>query len=282
MQTALMVAGGAAFLSVGAAGLVLMQGPKSSERTAEVTPLGANPRASVALAPGLAPAADGGFGPEPVYAQVRADVEAGAAGAVGRLKALAAAGHAQAQLYLAQLYDAGEAGLPQDPVEARRLTALAAENGDVRAMHNLGVYYFRGEGGGRDLPTAVKWFEKAGAAGVVESQYNLGLIYQSGSGAPKDLAKARMWFQRAADRGDADARKALAALPAMAPAPAAAPAETAALRPSINVEQTQRVLARLGYYQGPVDGYASPAYRMALSAYQRDLVPGRGPPVTER
>lgn len=290
MQTALMVAGGAAFLSVGAAGLVLMQGPQDQDRTAEVAPIGDNPRASVALAPGLASPGAGAasFQPSPVFAQVRAGVEAGEPGALGKLKALAEAGHAQAQLYLAQLYDAGEAGLPQDPAEARRLTTLAAESGDVRAMHNLGVYYFRGEGGGKDLPTAVSWFEKAAAAGVVESQYNLGLIYQSGSGAAKDLDKARTWFQRAADRGDDDARQALAKLaPAAAkPAPAAtaapASAATAALRPSINVQQTQKVLARLGYYDGPADGYSNPAYRMALAAYQRDLSPGPRPYVSER
>lgn len=289
MQTALMVAGGAAFLSVGAAGLVLMQGPKDQDRTAEVAPIGDNPRASVALAPGLASPGAASIQPSPVFAQVRAGVEAGEPGALGKLKALAEAGHAQAQLYLAQLYDAGEAGLPQDPVEARRLTTLAAENGDVRAMHNLGVYYFRGEGGGQDLPTAVKWFEKAAAAGVVESQYNLGLIYESGSGAPKDLERARMWFQRAADRGDADARQALAKLspkaPAAAPvtpAPAPAATATAAMGPSVNVQQTQKVLARLGYYDGPADGYSNPAYRMALAAYQRDLAPGPRPHVSAR
>lgn len=276
LQTALMVAGGAAFLSVGAAGLTLMQDAPPQPTQAEISPFGAMPRAAVALsrptpssAPEAPPAATA-----PVYAQVRADVEAGAPGAVGRLKALAEAGHPQAQLYLGQLYDLGDAGLARDPVEARRLVGLAAEAGDPNAMHNLGVFYFRGEGGAQDLANAAQWFHRAAEAGIVESQYNLGLLYRSGSGVPKDLAQARRWFRAAAARGDADARRALAGLePKAAPQsaaasrrPAAAPAATA----SQNVRQTQLILGRLGYYDGPADGFSNPAYRTALSEYQRD------------
>jgi len=214
LQTALMVAGGAAFLSVGAAGLTLMQGPGEKQEAVQDAPLGPQPRAAIALAPaGFAPGPDVTEPPvPPVFAQVRADVEAGMPGALARLKALADANHPQAQLYLAQLYDGGEAGLAQDPAEARRLTALAAENGEARAMHNLGVYFFRGEGGPQDLTSAAQWFRKAASAGVVESQYNLGLLYQTGNGVPQDLAEARRWFATAAAGGDAQARQALAQL----------------------------------------------------------------------
>ena len=278
MQTALMVAGGAAFLSVGAAGLTLMQGPAAPRTVAdasEPSPFPAAPRAAMALAPGL-----GGESSRltpSVFARVKADVETGSPGALARLKALADAGDAGAQLYLAQLYDGGEAGLPRDIAEARRLTALSAEAGDAQAMHNLGVYFFRGEGGAQDLASAAQWFRKAAAAGVVESQYNLGLLYQSGSGVRRDLAQARHWFGQAARRGDAEAKQALAELsprpgarstpprkPASAPAAASAGA-------SQNVRQTQLILSRLGYYEGPADGLSSPAYRTALAEYQRDL-----------
>lgn len=225
--------------------------------------------------------------PQPVFAKVRADVEAGAPGALNTLKSLAEANHAQAQLYLAQLYDEGEAGLPRNPAEARRLTTLAAENGDVKAAHNLGVYLFRGEGGPQDLTGAAQWFGKAAAAGVVESQYNLGLLYQSGSGLPRDLVRAKAWFERAAAKGDVEARKALADMagsetrpkPKAPPKPAAAPAPAAALTPahSMNVRQTQLVLTRLGYYDGPLDGRASVAYDRALAEYRRDQ--SGGPPL---
>lgn len=280
LQTALMVAGGAAFLSVGAAGLTLMQGAPPEPTQAELSPFGAAPRAAVAIsrpdAAARAPA------PMPDYAQVRAEVEAGKPDAVARLKTLAESGHPQAQIYLAQLYDLGEAGLPRDPVEARRLIALAAESGDAQAMHNLGVFYFRGEGGAQDLASAVQWFRKAAAAGVVESQYNLGLLYQSGSGVTQDLAQARYWFGQAAALGDLEARRALALLSPQSAAPrstpnaATTPASARRAAPtgplaSQNVRQTQLVLARLGYYEGPADGLTNPAYRAALADYQRDL-----------
>jgi len=170
---------------------------------------------------------------------------------------------------------------------------LAAENGDVHAMHNLGVYYFRGEGGAQDLVGAARWFQRAASAGVVESQYNLGLLYQSGSGVPRDLVQARKWFGEAAAKGDVEARKALAALQGQAaprPAAAATPAHKpqtlakAAATPapapaaSQNVRQTQLLLARLGYYEGPTDGIATAPFRTALADYQRDQADLAGAP----
>jgi localization factor PodJL len=273
LQTALLVAGGAAFLSVGAAGLTLMQGPAGGARDAEISPLGPNPRAAVALSAPARPVST------PVLEQVRRDVENGAPGAIARLKALADADHPQAQLYLAQLYDLGQAGMARDPVEARRLVALAAENGDIQAMHNLGVFYFRGEGGPQDLASAAKWFRKAAEGGVIESQYNLALLYQTGSGLQKDLTKARYWFAEAAGQGDTEASRALASLDRPSkPSPAGTPAGqtrpyTPATGPGVsqNVRQTQLILARLGYYDGPADGLSNPAYRTALSAYQTAL-----------
>lgn len=289
LQTALLVAGGAAFLSVGAAGLTLMQGARAPQHV-ESWPFGKSPRLSVALSPGFAggQAATNPPGAPLTFEQIRGDVEAGVPGALTNLKALSDLGHPQAQLYLAQLYDLGEAGVPQNPAEARRLVTLAAQSGDVHAMHNLGVYYFRGEGGAQDLVGAAQWFQKAAAAGVVESQYNLGLLYQSGSGVPRDLVQARHWFGEAAAKGDAEARKALAALQGQAaPRPAAATAHTApAHKPqalakaaqatvpapaaSQNVRQTQLLLARLGYYEGPADGFATAPFQAALADYQRD------------
>uniref|UniRef100_UPI0025E97BC4 tetratricopeptide repeat protein n=1 Tax=Phenylobacterium sp. TaxID=1871053 RepID=UPI0025E97BC4 len=169
----------------------------------------------------------------------------------------------------------------------------AAENGDVKAMHNLGVYLFRGEGGPQDLTGAARWFGKAASNGVVESQYNLGLLYQSGSGLPKDLVRARAWFERAAEKGDEQAKKALAEMgpkselkasrsqpskPPVKHAAKAAPASAALpAAPSMNVRQAQLILTRLGYYDGPLDGRASIAYDRALAEYRRDQ--SGGPPL---
>ena len=264
LQTALMVAGGAAFLSLGAAGLTQMEGARPKiEHVAVAGPTTDAPRAGIALGPaGFAPpgrAATAPADPATEFPSVQADVEADRLAGVDRLKALAAAAYPPAQLYLAQLLESGAHGQVQNLVEARRLTALAAEAGEPKAMHNLAVYFFRGDGGAQDLASAAQWFRKAAAAGVVESQFNLGLVYQSGSGVTKDLTQARQWFERAAASGDAEAREAALALDPKRAAPAA----------PLGVSDAQRILARLGYYQGAADGRVNPAFRTALAGYQR-------------
>lgn len=211
VQTALMVAGSAAFLSVGAAGVVLMNGPQAEGESSVQAQLGTSPRAAVAIAPGPAaerdaPVVDAEL--QQRFTEAVRTVEAGRPGGLAKLKAVADAGHAPAQFYLAQLYEGGRSGVVQNMTEARRWTARAAEGGEANAMHNLGLYYFRGEGGPQDLASAAQWFRKAAELGVVDSQYNLGLMYQSGSGVQKDPAEALKWFSQAAARGDGLARTA--------------------------------------------------------------------------
>jgi localization factor PodJL len=303
-QTALMVAGGAAFLSVGAAGVVLMEGPGSPRQAEESQPLEATPRAALALAPDTsappakpvietpspAPAADAAppAAPDPEatdYIETVRAVEAGQAGALAHLKVLAEGGWSPAQVYLARLYETGQAGVVQNLAEARKWTARAAEAGDPPAMHNLALYYFRGEGGPQDATVAAQWFKKAAERGIVDSQYNLGLLYQSGSGVPRDLAQAYRWFTVAANAGDTEARAAatqladklssvqLAAAEGQAGAaapPSAAPPAAKPAGPPLSVAGAQRVLGRLGYYKGHPDGTASRQLKLAVAAYQRD------------
>jgi localization factor PodJL len=241
LQTAIMVAGGAAFLSVGAAGVVLMQGP-AAHPPAEVAQVGdvqasggqagagaaddaEAPRAAVALAPHAvepvtpAPAAvpaEFADSPRPpaqladalltAYASAVKGVEAGEPGALAKLRAIAEAGHPPAQFYLGKLYETGDHGVKQSLSEARRWTQRAAEGGDAAAMHNLALFNFRGEGGAQDLAVAARWFRAAAEQGIVDSQYNLGLLYQSGSGVEADPVQAYAWFSIAGAGGDAQAR----------------------------------------------------------------------------
>jgi localization factor PodJL len=299
-QTALLLAGGAAFLSVGAAGVVLMEGPG-----AHVVPeiaLAQPPetaRAAVALAPqplgptapvaGEAANEETAAAPEPRpqpsadYAAAVRDVETGQAGGLAKLKVVAEAGYAPAQFYLAKLYETGVSGVVKNMAEARRWTARAAEGGDRSAMHNLALYYFRGEGGPQDLATAARWFRKAAEAGVVDSQYNLGLLYQSGSGVERDDAEAYRWFTAAANGGDAQARANAVELEAkLSPAQLAAVDRTAAtfhprseIAPQAQASREAtlgmagRILGRLGYYKGhPAAGSAE--MKLAVENFQRD------------
>ena len=313
-QTALMVAGGAAFLSVGAAGVVLLEGSGTRPDSPLAPIFDATPRAAVALAPqALAPTASlaGARQAEPAAVQIPdppAPVDALATafaaafkgvaqhepGALGRLRAIADAGHVPAQLALARFYADGKAGVTQSLPEARKWTARAAEGGDPAAMHNLALYYFRGEGGPQDTAAAAGWFRKAAQRGVTDSQYNLAQLYQAGSGVPRDLAEAYKWFSIAAIGGDAQARAAAVALEdhlstgqlaaaesaadhfkatgdavAQTLAPVVAP-PVASLNSGPALARAQKVLGRLGYYTGPTDGAMSRNLQLAVATYQRD------------
>ena len=308
LQTAILVAGGAAFLSVGAAGVVLVQGPpaRPAPELASVDD-GQPARAAVALSPqaintqalssqALEPTAPGD-GPRPpaqladalltAFGNAAKGVEADEPGALAKLKAIAEAGHPPAQFYLGKLYEAGDHGVKQDLAAARLWTERAAEGGDAAAMHNLALFDFRGEGGGQDLASAAHWFRAAAEQGIVDSQYNLGLLYQSGSGVERDPIQAYVWFSIAAAGGDAQARANAQALRGdLTPkqrvaADGAAAAFTARIgggatqtagsaKPMVSVVAVQRILGRLGYYEGPANGAGSPQLKAAVAAYQRD------------
>jgi len=185
------------------------------------------------------------------------------------------------------MYESGKGGVKKDMAEARRWSERAANAGDPRAMHNLALYYFKGEGGPRNTTTAATWFRKAADMGLVDSQFNLAQLYEQGLGVSQNPAEAYKWFEIAGRSGDATARGRAASLRNQLTAEAQRTAERSALafRPqtqvqtasaaastaaSTNLGMAQRVLSQLGYYQGPRDGVPSPALQMAISAYQRD------------
>lgn len=255
---------------------------------------GVSPRAAVALSPQPA-LGDEDTGPTgqmrddfpALYAEAVRQVEEGAAGGVDEVRRVANLGYAPAQFYLAKLYENGGAGVAKDMTEARRWTERAAQGGDRKAMHNLALYYFEGQGGPKNSTTAAQWFRRAADLGLVDSQYNLGRLYEEGFGVSQNAAEAYKWFMIAGKAGDKDAAasaerikdsltpaaQAVAerAASAFRPTEAAAPVATAAAGVSPEALQTaQRALSRLGYYQGPTDGTASPALRLAVAAYQRD------------
>jgi localization factor PodJL len=204
------------------------------------------------------------------------------------LKRVANGGYPAAQFYLSKLLESGKGGVKRDMVEARRWSERAANGGDPRAMHNLALYYFKGEGGPRNSTTAALWFRKAADTGLVDSQFNLAQLYESGLGVSQNAAEAYKWYVIAGRAGDATARGRANALRPQLTAEALgtadrsaqafraqAPVQTAALAPTSvgargDLGMAQQALSRLGYYQGPRDGVASPALRMAIAAFQRD------------
>jgi len=83
--------------------------------------------------------------------------------------------------------------------EAVKWYELAAENGQVWAMLQLGLIHARGDLGSPDPAKAFQWFEKAGG-GDKPKHYlgvaNLAICHQNGFGTPKDPAKAAALFKK--------------------------------------------------------------------------------------
>ena len=78
-----------------------------------------------------------------------------------------------------------------------------AEQSHARALYDLGVWHFNGDGVEKDLREAVKWFRKAAEQGLKDAQYNLGVCYKKGEGVEKDFREAVKWFRKAAEQSDA-------------------------------------------------------------------------------
>ena len=80
-----------------------------------------------------------------------------------------------------------------------------AEDGDLDMMDRLAVLYANGDDETEPDPEkAVYWFRKLADAGVSNGMFNLGLYYAKGLGVGRDLQKAAYWMKRAAENGDDD------------------------------------------------------------------------------
>ena len=76
----------------------------------------------------------------------------------------------------------------------------AAENGDARAQHELGMAYQSGENVPMDKYLAFWWFTKAAEQSHPASQYQLGLMYLNGEGTRQNFTASRKWLIDAADQ----------------------------------------------------------------------------------
>lgn len=143
----------------------------------------------------------------------------------------------QAQWNLGELYATGLPGVEADPKKATLLCkraanagfapasatlgalfaraqrheravqwwSLAAEQGDLESMFNLGQAHRLGLGTAKDEVKAFKWLRKAADGGVAAAQSRIGLAYATGEGAALDPIEACKWFELAAQRGEASA-----------------------------------------------------------------------------
>lgn len=293
----LMIASLIAAVGIAGGGFLLFEGKSGKQASPDALAAGgahAPAMAAVAFAPKAANS-QAAKDMTSAYSQAVAEVTAGqAAGGVAHLQKLADSGYAPAQFYLAELYQDGKAGLKKDPSQSRHWLERAADGGDRTAMHNLALDEHEGIGGARDAATAAEWFRRAAEFGLLDSQYNLAALYERGDGVGRNLAEAYKWYLIAGRAGDPEARagaqrvraglktderqvaeRAAAEFqPTQPAAPGAVQAGAAPVSPDLVT--AQRMLNKLGYYQGPMDGSTSPAIHLAIAAYQRD----QGLPIT--
>ena len=131
-------------------------------------------------------------------------------------------GDARAQYNLGYLYEEGQAGFPQDHVEAARWYRRAAEQGDVHAQEGLGWAYYKGgaeahagpsgklyENGAffRNYGEAVKWWRCAAKQTIADPDYAapttgmLGHMYLEGLGVPQNYRESYIWHSLASMGG---------------------------------------------------------------------------------
>ena len=124
------------------------------------------------------------------------------------IKAAADAGDAEAQYYLAKIYDAGTEGKHPN----REIVAVlekSAEQGFAEAQVMLGkIYQFGRRGIPKDLKTARMWYEMAAAKGANEAMTQLNMIYQQvGDANTKTVMTDENieWLELGAKQGNAEA-----------------------------------------------------------------------------
>jgi TPR repeat protein len=99
----------------------------------------------------------------------------------------------------------------KDDVEAMKWYRKAAEQGYAPSQYNLGLEYHYGlvDGIAKDDVEAAKWYHLAAEQGLPEAQFFLGLMYGNGEGVTKDAAEESKWHHKAAEQGDRRAQYAL-------------------------------------------------------------------------
>ena len=101
-------------------------------------------------------------------------------------------------------------GLPRTCSGARKWLEIAASQGRIDAIYNLGAIYDKGIGVPRNAGEAIKWFTLAADQRDPTSQLNLALFYLKGDGVEKSIPIAELWLKRSANNGGKRAQGILA------------------------------------------------------------------------
>ena len=137
---------------------------------------------------------------DPVYQAARtAMMEGRYAEAFPEIKRAAEAGFAKAQFNLAMLYRDGRS-VPASPELYRKWIEASAAQEFSLALFSLGLDYDVGRGVAKDLPRALRYYERAAEAGDTMAAYNAGQIHLMGEGVvPPDHVKAIRYIELSAE-----------------------------------------------------------------------------------
>jgi len=105
----------------------------------------------------------------------------------------------QGMTNLGYMYESGQ-GIEKSLPEAVKWYKKAAENGSLNGMANLGYMYEQGRGTKADFKEAVKWYRKGADGGSARAQNNLAYMYLNGRGVAKSDKKALKYYKLAADQ----------------------------------------------------------------------------------
>jgi TPR repeat protein len=122
---------------------------------------------------------------------------------------LETAQNAEDQFRLGRAYARGE-GVAQSYERAGEWYMKAADQGNLKAMNNLGILFLEGQGTKKDPVEAYRWFCKASDLGDSHSSYLRGLLLCEGRGVKPDPSQGLAWIEKASSMGNPAATARLA------------------------------------------------------------------------
>lgn len=100
----------------------------------------------------------------------------------------------EAAYFLSQIYIEDNPGLVKNQETALKWREIAANNGHVAAIADMGLRYYNGDGVVKDPNKALRFMTIAAENGNAASQFNLGLFHYQGVGTDVNFGKALTWF----------------------------------------------------------------------------------------
>lgn len=123
---------------------------------------------------------------------------------------LAAKGNTTAMINLSNMFDQGS-GVTADQKKAFAYTQKAADLGDARAQHDVGLAYEKGRMVPRDIDKAAQWLKKSADQDYGDGQFAYGVLLATGRGkglenaTDADKAEALDYLKKAKANGNDEA-----------------------------------------------------------------------------